>query len=239
MQPMRRRLGVAGVLVAALCGGQAVAASGGRTVVGRSAEGRAITAIELGRPSGRRPVLVVGCIHGNECAGEAVVAALRTGRGRIPGDLWVIDDLNPDGRARGTRGNANGVDLNRSFPFGWRPGRRSSDQYPGPHALSEPETRLAYRLITAIRPAITIWFHQSLALVDESGGDVRIERRYARLVGLPLRRLTRFDGSAATWQNHAYPDTTAFVVELPPGALTARAARRYADAVIALLVAQP
>lgn len=35
-------------------------------------------------------------------------------------DLWVLDDLNPDGAAADTRQNAHGVDLNRNFPYGWR-----------------------------------------------------------------------------------------------------------------------
>ena len=40
--------------------------------------------------------------------------------------LWIVPSLNPDGVASDTRGNAHGVDLNRNFPFGWRPldGRR-------------------------------------------------------------------------------------------------------------------
>ena len=34
--------------------------------------------------------------------------------------LWLIEDLNPDGHAAGTRQNANGVDLNRNFPYRWQ-----------------------------------------------------------------------------------------------------------------------
>ena len=62
-----------------------------------------------------------------------------------------------------------------------------------------------------------------------------IERRFARLVGLPLARLRRYPGSAATWQNHRFPGTTAFVVELPSGALSMTAADRYADAVVTVV----
>jgi len=46
---------------------------------------------------------------------------------------------------------------------------------------------------------------------------VRVERRFASLVGLPLRRLTRYPGSATGWENHTLPGTTSFVVELPAG----------------------
>ena len=44
-------------------------------VVGHSVEGRPIELVHVAGPGPR--VLVVGCIHGNECAGMAVVAALR------------------------------------------------------------------------------------------------------------------------------------------------------------------
>lgn len=40
-----------------------------RVLLGRSLEGRAIYAYELGDPSSPRKVLVVGCIHGDETAG--------------------------------------------------------------------------------------------------------------------------------------------------------------------------
>jgi len=42
-----------------------------------------------------------------------------------------------------------------------------------------------------------------------------VERRFAALAGLGFRRLTRYPGSAASWQNRALRGSTAFVVELP------------------------
>ncbi len=146
--------------------------------------------------------------------------------------IIVIKDLNPDGVAAGTRQNAPGVDLNRNFPYRWRPlGSPGSLQYSGPHPLSEPEARIAHSLILRTRPSVTIWFHEPLGLVDESGGSISIERRFSQLTGLPLRRLTRYRGSAAGWQNHRLPQTTAFVVELPAGRLSAGGVARYATAV--------
>jgi protein MpaA len=90
------------------------------------------------------------------------------------------------------------------------------------------------RLIRRIEPDITIWFHQPLALVDASG-DLRIERRYARLVGLPLVHLGRLHGTATSWQKHVLGATEAFVVELPGGQLRPREVRRYAGSVYRLV----
>jgi hypothetical protein len=53
------------------------------------------------------------------------------------------------------------------------------------------------RLITRIRPSVSIWFHQPYGVVDESGGSVSIERRFARLIGMPRHRLPRYPGSAS------------------------------------------
>jgi hypothetical protein len=203
-----------------------------RIHLGKSVRGRPIDAIELGDPNARRKVLVVGCIHGDETAGIAVARRLEAGASAGGVDLWVVDAINPDGAAAHTRQNAHGVDLNRNFPWNWRPlGPKGSQQYAGAHALSEPESRVARALILRLRPAITIWFHQPLGLVDESGGSLAVERQFARLAGLPLRRLTRYPGSAASWQDTRLPHTTAFVVELPGGTPNAAAVSRYARAV--------
>ena len=209
-----------------------------RELLGRSVEGRAITATRRGDPDSPTKVLVIGCMHGNECAGTAVTAALRSGHSPPVLDLWIVDDLNPDGRRRGTRQNARGVDLNRNFDYRWRrQGKPGSKNHSGSGVLSEPESRIAERLIRRIRPDLTVWYHQALELVDESGGDPDLERRYAKLVGLPFERLERLPGSATSWQNEAFPGTTSFVVELAGGALSRATAERHARAV--LKVARP
>ena len=203
-----------------------------RELLGESIEGRPIHVFHRGDPDEIR-VLVVGCIHGDECASVRIAKRLLTGRPRSFVDLWILPSLNPDGRAAHTRQNARGVDLNRNFPYDWRPGPRGR-YYPGRRPASERETRIAVRLILRIEPDITIWFHQPLALVDASG-DVTIERRYARLVGLPLVNLGRLHGTATSWQNHVLGRTEAFVVELPGGVVRPRQARRFANAVYRLV----
>jgi len=196
---------------------------------------RPITATALGDGRAAAAVLVVGCIHGNEPAGIAVVRRLTSLPAPTGVRVWLLPDLNPDGVHAGTRQNAHGVDLNRNFPFAWQPiGVRGDQQYAGSAPLSEPESRIAHRLILRVRPRVTIWFHQPLGVVDESGGDIGGGRRFARLAGLPLRRLVRYPGSAVGWQDHRLAGTTAFVVELPPGRLSPGRAQQLAAAVIRL-----
>lgn len=218
-----------------------MAGSGPRLIagvaVGRSADGRPIVATASGDPASARRVLVVGCIHGTECAGMAVARRVLRGPAGCPppgADVWVVADLDPDGLAAGTRLNGHGVDLNRNFPTGWRPiGRPWDLEYSGPRPFSEPETRTARALVRSFRPTTTIWFHQQAEpLVRAWGPSVPEARRYARLAGLPFRRMHWLAGTAPHWQNRWFPGVSSFVVELPLGPLTPAAARRHARAVL-------
>jgi murein peptide amidase A len=223
-----------------LCLSAPLAAGGSKHVVlvGETRQERKVWAVRRGGTGARPSVLVIGCIHGDERAGIAVVKRLR--RMKIPNDvaIWTIRSINPDGAAAGTRQNSRGVDLNRNFPRKWKAiGEPWDMYYSGSSPSSERETRMARRFILKHRPDITIWYHQSLRLVDKSGAskeDVSVEKRYARLVNLPFKRLSPLPGTATRWQNHRLPKTTAFVVELAGGRLSARKARRHARAVIAV-----
>lgn len=214
-----------------------VAAARISILIGRSVEGRPIRAVAVGDPTSAIRILVVGCIHGDEAAGISVTRRLGATPPPPGVAIWVVGDLNPDGRASHRRQNTHGVDLNRNFSYHWRalgyPGQR---QYSGPRPFSEPEARAARDLILRVRPAVTLWFHQPLGLVDLSGGNPTIERRFSTISKLPLRRLTRYPGSASSWQNHRLSLTTAFVVEFPTGPLSATNATRYAKAVRQLAI---
>jgi protein MpaA len=197
------------------------------TPLGLSTRGLPIRAFTLG--SGRPRILVVGCIHGNECAGSVVATRLLHARPPRRGSITVVQDLNPDGHAAKRRGNARGVDLNRNFPGTWAR-IPTSGAAPG----SEVETRLAMQLVRRLRPDVTIWFHQPQGLVRAWGRSVGIARRYARLAGMRFARLRRPPGAATEWQHRALPASRAFVVELPPGELGLREAGPHARAILRL-----
>ncbi len=201
------------------------------TVIGRSALGRPIVAIERGDPFAGRRVLVVGCIHGTECAGMRVVRLLMHHPAPAGVDLWLVPNLNPDGLALGTRLNGRGVDLNRNVPTGWRPiGRRFDLQYAGPRPWSAVESQVARRLILRLRPDVTIWYHQHMNLVWSWGSSRGDGWAYARAAGMRDRPAAWLAGTAPHWQNVALRERS-FVVELPAGRLSAAAAARHARAV--------
>lgn len=204
----------------------------GRVQIGRSERGRPIVAIHIGNREGV-PVLVVGCIHGTECAGMAITRALERVRTKL--NLWIIPNLNPDGYALGTRQNGRGVDLNRNWSWHWPGGGRPWDiYYPGPRPFSERETRIARNLILRIRPRATIWFHQHMNLVWAWAQSSRAGRIYARASGMRFYHHHNLAGTAPGWQNHHLPGTASLVVELPAGSLTPREVRRHVHAVLTL-----
>jgi protein MpaA len=201
-------------------------------VIGRSAQGRPIRALRVGSARARVKLMVVGAIHGNERAGTAVVERLRSSRPPRGTALWLIEDANPDGSAVGSRHNSRGVDLNRNFPYRWRAQDGVYESGPGP--ASEPETRALRRFIERKRPRVTLWYHQALRMVVKGRGDPALERLYSRVSGLPRRSLPRYHGTATSWQNSTFPGDSAFVVELPGGALADEGVRIHARAVLEL-----
>ena len=200
---------------------------------GESVRGKPLRAVRLGDPDARRKALVVGSIHGDERAGHRVIAALRARAEKVGDvDLWVVRTINPDGARADRRGNARGVDLNRNFPYRWRPGASSTLENPGPHPLSEPESRAVARLAKRLRPDVSIWYHQPWGeVLLPCKGKAAIERRYARIARFPTNRCRgqRLPGTVASWQDHALGGE-AFVVELPGDGVSAAGARRHARA---------
>ena len=182
-----------------------------RAQLGRSYDGRPVEAVHV-QGKGER-ILVIGCIHGDECEGIEVTKLLEHSHPNA--DLWLVHQLNPDGYAHRTRTNGHGVDLNRDLL-----------------AATQRETRIARKLILRLRPKITIWFHQPQAVVRAWGPSRTTARRYARLAGVPYRTWEWPHGSASRWQNGL--GQISFVVELGSGELENAVAQRHANAVLRL-----
>ena len=198
-----------------------------------------LAGVALGFGSGPVPqsppgILVVGSIHGDEREGHEVIRWLR----RMPRSedvaIRTLMTANPDGVEARTRVNADGVDLNRNFPYRWRAAEQpGTAYYPGPEPASEPETRTTMRLIRDLEPEVTIWFHQPWGQVlAPCRGSAAAERLYARIARMPLARCRgqRLPGTATNWQEHRVGGT-AFVVELSAGELSHADVRRHARAV--------
>jgi murein peptide amidase A len=234
-----------GLALAAVAAGAAGAASpragsaAQRELLGRSVQKRAIRAVQVGDPAGARVALVVGVIHGDERTGLRIVRAIKReashGASALTGtQLWAIATVNPDGLRAHTRKNSHGVDLNRNFPYRWR-GHvpHSSGYYPGPRPASEPETRAVMAFVRRIQPDLSIWYHQPWGAVLACHGTPQVAVEYAKLVGMGTScRGEGLRGTAISWETSAFPGSSAFVVEMPPGKISSRSAGRQARAVL-------
>ncbi|MBK8101566.1 MAG: succinylglutamate desuccinylase/aspartoacylase family protein [Planctomycetes bacterium] len=171
--------------------------------VGRSVRGRSLRTTTLGH--GPRRVLWVGGIHGDETEGMVATASLPFEFLAIPDaearvTLTILDDANPDGRDQKTRGNANGVDLNRNFPApNFKPIRSF-----GIRPLSQPEAQALHDLILALRPHLIIVAHSWRGdhFINYDGPAEEPAARFARLSGYPLRASDSFaptPGSLGSW----------------------------------------
>ncbi|HXR31479.1 MAG TPA: DUF2817 domain-containing protein [Solirubrobacterales bacterium] len=210
-----------------------------RGLAGHSAAGQPIGLLQRGDPAIDGELLVFGCIHGDECAAKEIQPlAPASGCPDPASEIFLVPNLNPDGFEASSRLNGRGVDLNRNFPSVWRPiGQRGDPQYSGPKPFSEPETRLAARIVRRLQPEVTIWFHQHhqpRPLVRAWGQSVPAARALAQLGQLPFRRLPWLNGTAPNWQNHRFPGTSSFVVELPRGHLGSKLKSRLERAIVRL-----
>ena len=152
--------------------------------IGRSVQGRPLRALTLGH--GARRVLWIGGIHGDEPQGRVATASLPEAfrRHRLGGSvtLTILEDANPDGRALGTRENANDIDLNRDFPA---TNFDRSNPENGGTPLSQPESRALYALIQRTKPDLVVSCHAFRGdhFVNFDGPARDLARRFSRLSG--------------------------------------------------------
>jgi protein MpaA len=155
----------------------------GKRIIGYSVQHRAIIAYHLGDPT-KKPVLLIGQMHGDEHAGVIVANSIIHGSVSIEGiNLWVIATMNPDGDAAHTRQNAHHVDLNRNWPYRWR--HLTGQYYSGTRPLSEPESRAVHTFLLRVKPRYIVSLHQPLDGVDTTSGSAR-DRAFARTLARDL-----------------------------------------------------
>ena len=156
-----------------------------KTVIGKSADGRDITANHYG--TGSTEILFVGGIHGGYGWNTALLAYelsdyLDTNPTAVPDDVKVtiVPVLNPDGlyKTVGTttgefdrsdvaadtvpgRFNGHNVDLNRNFDCDWKSNGvwQSKPVSGGSTAFSEPESQAIKNYVEASDPsAVVVWY---------------------------------------------------------------------------------
>lgn len=161
-------------------------------------------------------VLILGGTHGVEPQSEYVVRKLAEHfklkqvsnpkydslfdlfEGEISGkQVVMIPDLNRYGLKNNTRGNSNGVDLNRNMPsFNWSSHYEAKDYYPGREPASEDETKALVDIIKSHAFEIFLSIHTNHFVQHENPPQVN------------------FDGPQDT-VGHVKAATLAEIIELP------------------------
>ncbi|MEM1452735.1 MAG: M14 family zinc carboxypeptidase, partial [Planctomycetota bacterium] len=168
-------------------------------VIGFSREERAIRAITLGA-KGPRIAFLAG-IHGDEQEGLRHLDEALDVLAAHPVHARVIEDVNPDGTAAGTRTTSAGVDPNRNWPASnFSPARRR-----GPAPLSEPGVAATHADLVAFDPQLIVVLHSTSRgpFVNYDGPADGFARRFAVAAGDPWRVEPSMGyptpGSLGTW----------------------------------------
>ena len=171
-------------------------------LIGKSDGNLPIVAERWGPTSGPQ-VLVVGQVHGDECAPAFLVNELRQ---RPPENfgLWLIPTLNPEGHFLGRRTNGSGVDLNRDGL-----------------AQSAPETRALMALTELVTPDLTVYLHSPLNWIGYFNGSLaqKVGSQLVSALGMDVLYTSGSNPpeTAFLWQgqNAVVPGQQSVLIEMP------------------------
>lgn len=124
-------------------------------------------------------MLVLGGVHGDEVEGVVLANAILLKlleSDALEFQMTLVPAFNIDGVLAKTRGNANGVDLNRNLPTkDWSPEATTPRYQPGPSPLSEPENKALVSFIESEKPNFILSLHSWKPLLninDPAGSEV-------------------------------------------------------------------
>ena len=171
-------------------------------LIGKSDGNLPIVAERWGPTSGPQ-VLVVGQVHGDECAPAFLVNELRQ---RPPENfgLWLIPTLNPEGHFLGRRTNGSGVDLNRDGL-----------------AQSAPETQALMALTELVTPDLTVYLHSPLNWIGYFNGSLAkdVGSKLVSALGMDVLYTSGENPkeNAFLWQGQAdvLPEHQSILIEMP------------------------
>lgn len=148
--------------------------------IGNSALGLPIFSYEWGSADYPK-ILILAGVHGNEIEGVTLASHLMSEwlvHFPFRLNITLIPQMNPDGVLLKTRGNGNGVDLNRNLPTAdWSPKYEAARNYPGPYALSEPENVALVQLMKDNSFQFIFSLHSWFPLININGDCDKVAQK--------------------------------------------------------------
>ena len=138
-----------------------------------------------------KTVLILGVFHGDEQDGEFLIRKYIDLNPKITKNRIIfIPVVNESGKAKNTRVNENGVDLNRNFPTSnWELSKEKDDYFGGEFKGSEEETQKLINIIEHFKPDCILSLHQPYRCVNFDGPydeTCRIAQRISKINGYKI-----------------------------------------------------
>jgi len=174
-----------------------------------------------------KKILVFSLVHGDEMPSGSVARSWMERLTTIePRNTWrIIPILNPDGLAKKTRVNANGVDINRNFPTkDWdenalkywdKKTKKDPRRFPGKSGGSEIETKCAIEHIIEFAPNLILSIHTPYGVLDFDGPKIQ----FPSFPHIPWKSLGNYPGSLGRymWKDQSKPTLTVELHEKEAG----------------------
>ncbi len=193
---------------------------------GTSVQGRELLCHRIGDPEAQKSFLWVFAIHGFEDSFKrdgTVLTEIATlmidhylSKADQLGDyvLYIVPAANPDGQEAGTskdgfgRCNADGIDINRDFPVGWK--RMKTPRYlTGTEPFSTPEAQSLRDLVEKIKPTYGVDVH---GWINRVYGDTELAQPFLEAFGFRHREY-KSGGMLSQWL--AEVTEGSLLIELP------------------------
>ncbi len=140
--------------------------------------------------NGGPEVLILGGVHGDEVEGviaaqDLVLRLLKSNPYRL--NITLVPQFNFEGVIFKTRGNGNGVDLNRNLPTrDWSSEIKTPRYHPGPAAGSENENKGLITYLEDKKPIFILSLHSWHPVLNVNGDCHRPARVLAELTGYKI-----------------------------------------------------
>ena len=152
-------------------------------------ENNTITLYETTDENFDKTILIIGVFHGEEPQGEYLINNfLKTDLNGIKNKLLIIPCLNPDGKRRNQRQNANKIDLNRNFPTkNWKKTEKT-EYYGGETPASETETKFIIEILNKYKPDAILSIHAPFRVVNYDGPAEELAEKISDITKYPVQK---------------------------------------------------